>query len=233
MQYGHYNQMLSLVWRRRFVLLLFATASGLVAIRILAGVPAQLRHAGAIICIVFATVAIWFLADAIGPWLAPANDSAARSLRTEAVSRAHSAVVWLAAFAWLYLQGSTAQPNVFPAVFFEPADLLLGVILIGLLLPIALVAWREPEGERTLGPGSLLRARFSGAEASGHRLAAGLMALSAGLLAVAAEPDRLRSPPGRVMLLFMLALIVAATVRIGWLLLLYDRRGDRDVKRGG
>ena len=231
MQHRHHipPPILSLAWRRLFVVLLSVTSGALLAARSLDGGAPQLRHIVTAVCLILATASMWFLADAIRPWLAPPDNAVAQRVRAHAGSRAHAGLLWMTAGAWLYLWAATAHPGVLPAVRVAIADLLVTVFLVGLLLPVAIVAWREPDADHAMGPSALLRSRFSGPDAGGHKIVAGLMLLTGILLGLAGDTERRESPLGRAVLIAALVFIIAASVAISWQLLLHDRRGGEDV----
>lgn len=222
---------LTLIWRRRFVRVLAVAAAGLLVTRSLAGIPPVLRYGSAVVCMVMAVAALWYLLDSIRPWLAAEGDEEAAALRSLAGARAHTGLVWLAAAGWLYMWASEAGRAPLPQVQLDLSEVLVGFFLAGIFLPVAIVAWCEPDRGRTTNPSGLLRTRFSGGDAVAHRIAAGLAALCTALAIFAASPIGIDSAAGRTFLLAALALIVAATFAILWLWIQGERREGRDAGR--
>lgn len=220
---------LSLTWRRRFVRLLTLAAAGILITRSLAGIPPLVRYAGGALCLVLAVAALWFLLDSIRPWLAREGDADAATLRVLAGSRAHPGLVWLAAGGWLYMWAAEVSRFPLPTVQLDLSELLVGLFLTGLFLPVAVVAWVEPEHGRAVGPIALAQARFRGGLAVGHWFVAGLVGLCIALIVFAASPLHTNSAFGRVFMLTAVGLLIAAAFGVLALLIQNERSQKGDV----
>lgn len=222
---------LALAWRRRFVMALALAAFVLLITRSLAGIPPLLRHGGGAASLTLAIVCLWFILDSIRPWVGGEDDREAAQMRALAGSRAHAALVRLAAGGWLYMWAAGISPIPIPPVTLDLSEVLVGFFLAGLFLPVAFAAWNESEGTPAVGPAALIRSRFAGDQALGHWISAGLFALCAALAVFAASPVAADSAAGRAFLLAAVALIVVAAGAILWLWGQIERRRSGNVQK--